>query len=148
MSAERYTLDANVLFYALSPDDHFKHSIALGLCEGATANDCVLTLQTLGEVYHAITRKARVRADEARRALTLLASTVPVVSAHKEDFLTVLEIHGERPLQFWDAMLWATARRNGCRVILTEDFQDRTDWGGVHYLNPFHASVSQLESYL
>ena len=148
MSADRYTLDANILFYALSPDDYDKHRIALRLWEGATANDCVLALQTLGEVYHAVTRKARDRADDARRALAILASTVPIVSANNDDFLTVLEIHRQRPVQFWDAMLWATARRNGCEVIITEDLQDRSERDGVQYLNPFKASVSQLEAYL
>ncbi len=148
MSADRYTLDANILFYALNPDDMLKHHVAMRLWEGATANDCVLTLQALGEVYHAVNRKASARVAEARRALMLLASVVPVVSANRDDFISVLQLHGERPVQFWDSMLWATARRSGCHVILTEDFQDRVDSDGVRYLNPFKTTASELEPYL
>lgn len=148
MSADRYTLDANILFYALNPDDAIKHQIAMRLWRGAAENNCVLALQALGEVYHAVSRKARGQAAEARRALTLLTSLVPVVTANQDDFLTVLELHGERPVQFWDAMLWATARRHGCKTILTEDIQDRVDWDGVRYVNPFHVSPTELHPYL
>jgi predicted nucleic acid-binding protein len=34
-------------------------------------------------------------------------------------------------------MLWATARRAGCRLIVTEDFQDGRELGGVRFVNPF-----------
>jgi len=34
-------------------------------------------------------------------------------------------------------MLWATARDAGCRVILSEDFQDGQMLEGVTFLNPF-----------
>lgn len=148
MIADRYTLDANILFYALNPDDAIKHQIAMRLWRGAPENNCVLTLQALGEVYHAVSRKAPPHAVEARRALTLLTSLVPVITADQDDFLTVLQLHGERPVQFWDAMLWATARRNGCRVILTEDIQDRVNWDGVLYVNPFKVSPIELHPYL
>lgn len=148
MSADRYTLDANILFYALNSDDAIKHEIAMRLWRGATENNCVLTLQALGEVYHAVSRKARPHAAEARRALMLLTSLVPVVTANQDDFLTVLQLHGERPVQFWDGMLWATAKRHSCKTILTEDIQDREDWDGVRYLNPFRVSPTELYPYL
>jgi predicted nucleic acid-binding protein len=34
-------------------------------------------------------------------------------------------------------MLWATARRAGCRLIVTEDFQDGRELRGVWFVNPF-----------
>jgi predicted nucleic acid-binding protein len=37
----------------------------------------------------------------------------------------------------WDAQIWAAARVNGIRLILSEDFSDRAILGGVRFLNPF-----------
>ena len=48
--------------------------------------------------------------------------------------MRVMESHR---ISFWDAMLWATARRAGCGAILTEDFQDGRLLGGVRFINPF-----------
>ncbi len=41
-------------------------------------------------------------------------------------------------------MLWATARRAGCRLLLSEDFQDGRDLGGVLFLNPFDPANRRL----
>ena len=44
---------------------------------------------------------------------------------------------GEHGLPFWDAMIWAAALRAGCRLFITEDFQDGRALGGVTFVNPF-----------
>ena len=41
-------------------------------------------------------------------------------------------------------MLWATARRAGCRLLLSEDFQDGRDLGGVLFANPFDPANRKL----
>ena len=50
----------------------------------------------------------------------------------------------ERRLQFWDAMLWATARRIGVRVLISEDFQDGQIFGGVRFTDPFAVRNSTI----
>jgi predicted nucleic acid-binding protein len=43
----------------------------------------------------------------------------------------------EYQLPFWDALLWATARRAGVAVLVSEDFQDGRVVEGVRFANPF-----------
>jgi len=45
---------------------------------------------------------------------------------------------------FWDAMLWATVRRAGVRLLVSEDFQDGQTIEGVRIINPFAAQNSVL----
>lgn len=45
----------------------------------------------------------------------------------------------EHQLNYWDALLWATAQANQVPYILSEDFQDGIRIEGVRILNPFHA---------
>jgi len=148
MNAERYTLDANILFYALSQDAGLKHEVACQLWKSAVHHDCVLTLQAVGETYNAFSRKAGGRMEDAQQALSDLITLVPVVCANEDDLRIAMQLRKERPVQFWDAMLWTTARRNGCRVILTEDFQDHVEWDGVRYVNPFKVAPTELWQYL
>ncbi len=50
----------------------------------------------------------------------------------------------EHGLSFWDALLWATVRRVGVDLLISEDFQDRRTIEGVRILNPFAARNAAL----
>lgn len=148
MSAERYTLDANILFYALDAEAGRKHIIARQLLEGALRNHCVLTLQALAETYHAISRKRPLLAKETSRILEELAEFVPVVAADMEVFSLAMDNQRTRKTQFWDTMLWATAKKHGCHTILSEDAQDRPEADGVRYIDPFAVQPIELTLFL
>jgi predicted nucleic acid-binding protein len=51
---------------------------------------------------------------------------------------------GRHRLSFWDAMLWATAKRAGCRVLFTEDLQDGRRLEGVLFVDPFASENQKL----
>lgn len=137
MSAERYTLDANILVYAIDSDAGHKNVIAKRLWAASREHNCILTTQTLAEAYNAISRKQSHRADEAYLLLSTLSSKLPVVSANNKDFQEAMLAHRSRPVHFWDAMLWATARRHGCTTMITENLPDQPTVEGVRYLDPF-----------
>jgi predicted nucleic acid-binding protein len=147
MSVDRYTLDANILVYAIDSDAGAKHVIARRLLEAATTRDCILSTQTLAETYNVVVRKQPKRGDDVYRLLSNLSILMQIVSANAEDFEVAMIAHRERPIHFWDAMLWATVRRHGCSIILTEDEQDRPVVAGIRYLNPFACSSGQLEPF-
>lgn len=137
MSGEQYTLDANILFYAIDGKGGEKHRIALAVLYAAIQGSGFITVQALGEAYNAVTKKHPALAGDARDLLTRIAGVARVVSASSEDFLDAIRVREKRRIQFWDAMLWATARRHGGTTILTEDLHDRPVSEGVRYLNPF-----------
>ncbi len=145
---EPYTLDANVLFYAVDADAGYKHTVAAELLRYAPRGNCLMTLQALGEVYNAVSRRKPHYRDDAEVLLVSLEESVLIVSADMADLREAIEQHTQRPLQFWDTLLWATARRHGCTCILTEDTQDRPIVGGVRYLDPFTASPDELAPFL
>ena len=147
MNVEPYTLDANVLFYAIDRLGGVKHQIAFRLVQAAaTEPRCLLSVQTLAETYNAIVRK---RPDAAQRARTLLGQAqqfIQTMSSSPDDFFEAIRMHESRPVQFWDMMLLATAKRHGCATILTEDRQDRPIMDGVRYLNPFEPQQAEEAS--
>lgn len=137
------TFDTNVLVYTVSRDDR-RHMRAAELLARATRNDCILTLQSLGECFHVLTRKRHMSPSEARREIDGFRAAFRVHSAVEDDLDRATAAVVEHGLSFWDAMLWATARRAGCRVLFSEDFQDGRRLDGVLFVNPFVEANEKL----
>ena len=53
----RFSLDTNILVYAVDRDSGERHELARELIGRAAQRDCVLTVQALAEFFHATTRK-------------------------------------------------------------------------------------------
>lgn len=146
MSVNRLTLDTNILIYAIDRDSKKKHERAISLIDQAINLDCVLTLQALCEFYSAATRKKYANHDEVSSFIKEIMVVFPVVVSSNKTLPIALKAIEEHGLSFWDSLLWATAKENGCSLIITEDFQDNFLLGGVKMKNPFD-SEDRLESY-
>ena len=148
MSVDRYTFDTNVFFYSLDDTSREKHTIALRLVGAADPTHCIVMSQTLGELCNSVTRKRRDLLPTAQRTVSATGRLYQVVPALPQDFQDALEAHLQHGLQFWDATLWATARRAGCQVLLSEDLQDGRTLGGVLFRNPFNLTEDEITSLL
>lgn len=133
----RFTFDTNLLFYASDGSAGDKHRRALALTESAITYDCLLTLQSLGELASAMIKRRVASPSRVQQIVRAYRISFPVVPAVEADVEAALLAHEQHNIPFWDAMLWATARRAHCSVIFSEDFQDGQVLGGVTIRNPF-----------
>ena len=133
----RFTLDANILIYAVNVDMPEKHQIAAGLMETATRKDCLLTLQAIGEFFYACRRKGLASMDEVIAITRVWQQIFTIVPADQETFNEAVEYVRDHKISFWDAMLWVTAKQAGCACVLSEDMQHGRRIGGVEIINPF-----------
>lgn len=99
----------------------------------------VLTAQILAEYFDAITRKqafahdpctATARITEYRRDFVVLDTTPRIVLEAARGVCA----YGFR---IYDAQIWASARLNGIRLVLSEDFEDGREIEGVLFRDPF-----------
>ena len=137
MSAERFTLDTNLLVYAIDRDAGERHQQAITIVDRAVEQDCVLTLQVLAEFFHAVTRKGKMPTAEASEQVGDWQIMFPVVAADGQALTRAMSTVQRHNLSFWDALLWATAKAAGVSVLLSEDFQDGRELEGVQFRNPF-----------
>jgi len=137
MSVERYTFDTNILFYALDSEAGVKHRVASALLGSADYERALLLLQSLGELCNAVRRKCPAKLELAFEFATQNARMFNVAHALPADLGVAIEAVRDHKIPFWDAMLWATARRAGCTLLLSEDLQDGQILGGVTIRNPF-----------
>jgi predicted nucleic acid-binding protein len=118
------------------------------LLEQASDERTVVLLQSLGEFIHSVSKKRRAVLDEARQVASDIFESFTIVPSAPEDFTSALDAMRDHAIPFWDAMLWAAARRAGCSLLLTEDFQDGRTLDGVTFRNPFSMSTAELQDLL
>ncbi len=137
MPVDRFSLDTNLLVYAVDRDAGTRHQKAAGILDAAVDRDCVLALQVLGEFFHTVTRKGKMPLDQAAAQVSDWQLLFPVVVPQVDTLACAIRAVTEHNLSFWDAMLWATVNAAGITILLTEDFQDGRTLGGVRFRNPF-----------
>lgn len=136
MSAERITLDTNILIYAIDRDAGERHHKAMTLIQDMAYRDCVLALQTLSEFFAAVTRKGKLSLTDARAYIQDWQLIFPTVLPTRTTLTRAITAVEQHNLSFWDAMLWATAKQAGVTLLLSEDFQHDRELGGVRFQNP------------
>jgi predicted nucleic acid-binding protein len=139
------SFDTNVLVYATASISDAKVIRARDLIARAMrAASSLLLLQTLAEFSNVAIRKARIPAEDIRRTIDAWRAVLPVQAADDSDLSAALEAVRAHRLPFWDAMLWASARRAGVRHLVTEDLQDGFTLQGVTFINPFKRENDRL----
>ena len=141
----RFTLDTNVLVYAVDRDAGDRHRMALDIARRARGRDGVLTLQSLAELFRTLTGpKLRVAPSLAADIVQQWRDALPVVAADEDCLTDAMDAVTHHGWSFWDAMIWATAKHNGCRLLISEDGQAGRSLGGVTIINPFAAGADAM----
>ncbi len=142
---ERFTLDTNLLVYAMDSTAGVRHQLACDIVRRAVRLDCWLTLQAVSEFYAATSRKGIVSlADAAAQAADWL-ELFPCAAASSTSVRAALSDAAAGRASYWDALLVATAGEAGCVAILTEDLRDGGELNGVRIHNPFGAGGALTE---
>ena len=134
----RSFFDTNILVYADDQRAGAKQNRALDLVDRHRRDGTgVVSLQVLQEYFVTVTQKLKVDSTVARRKVEIL-SEFDVVAPEVADILAAIDLHRLHGFSFWDALVVRAAKQAGCRVLLSEDFQDGREIDGVRILNPFH----------
>jgi predicted nucleic acid-binding protein len=132
-------VDTNILVYA--------HDISAG-DKRIRAKDLInklwnsgrgsLSIQVLQEFYVTVVQKV-ARPMQPQMAAKIISDLstwrlhVPDVS----DVLEAIDIQQRNRLSFWDALIICSAKKLGCVVLLTEDFNSGQLYEGIRVQNPF-----------
>jgi len=139
------SLDTNILVYSVDRDAGDRHNTAVKLVERSVrAGNCVQPLQSLCEFFNIATRKIGLDVSIAAEVVARWQAAVPIEPASDDDLRNAMRAVREHGLSFWDALLWATVRRVGVELLISEDFQDGRSIEGVRILNPFAARNTGL----
>lgn len=140
MTDRRFTLDTNILVYAIDSAEGDKHRRAREIVERAARADCVLTLQALGEFYVTSQRRRLLPAADAAAQIGDWVELFATAASVELTVVTAAREAAAKRFGYWDAMMLATADSHGCTTLLSEDMVDGVALGGVTVRNPFRGA--------
>jgi predicted nucleic acid-binding protein len=144
MNGMRVALDTNILVYAEGLNGHAKKQAALEVVQKLPQDLLLLPVQTLGELFHVLVKKAGRSPADARMAILSWRDSFAVVETTAKVMINAADLAAQHRLSIWDAVILAAAADAGCRLLLSEDLQDGFTWTGVTVVNPFAASRHPL----
>jgi predicted nucleic acid-binding protein len=144
----RVALDTNVLAYAEGVNGLAMKKAALELMDKLPQGLVVLPVQSLGELFQLLVRKAGRSPAEARQAILSWRNAYALVETSPDVMLAALDL-AVRQFSIWDAVILCAAAEADCHLLLSEDMQDGFVWRGVTIVNPFaKPKHPQLEALL
>lgn len=84
----------------------------------------MLPVQTLGELFHVLVRKAKRRPEKAREAILSWRVAFEIAGTSSTVKVRALDLAAKHGLSIWDAVVLTTAAEVRCRVLVSEDMQD------------------------
>ncbi len=140
----KVALDTNILAYAEGTNGAGMRTRALDLLQRLAPGSVVLPLQTLGELYNVLVRKAKRRPARARDAVLTWRDAYTTIDTSAAVMVNATDLASTHGLSIWDSVVLAATAEAGCRLLLSEDLQDGFTWRGVTVANPFGGAVHPL----
>lgn len=133
-------VDTNIAVYSVDPSNPIRRvqaEAALDRLENRGTG--FISVQCLNEFYSSL-RKPRglgFTHARARQEVLDLHDRFRVLNLTPEITFEAMNGVERYQLQWWDALLWATAKLNGIATLLSEDFNNGAVLDSVRFLNPF-----------
>jgi predicted nucleic acid-binding protein len=140
----RIALDTNILAYAEGVNGAAMKRVALELVQKLPEGATLLPVQTLGELFNLLVRKAGRAPARARTAILSWQDTFPLIETSAPVMLAATDLATHHHLSIWDAVILSAAAEAGCRLLLSEDLQEGFTWKGVTVTNPFSPARHEL----
>ena len=140
----RVALDTNILAYAEGVNGAPMKKAALELVQRLPEGTTLLPVQTLGELFNLLVRKAKRPPAKARKAILSWRDAFPLIETSAEVMLAAADLATDHQLSIWDSVILSAAAESGCRLLLSEDLQEGFTWKGVTVTNPFAPSKHEL----
>lgn len=140
----KIALDTNILAYAEGTNGTVMRDKALDLIQRFPPTAIVLPVQTLGELFNVLVRKAGRRPGRVRAAVLSWRDAYAVMETSAAIMINATDLASDHGLSIWDSVVLAAAAEAECRLLLSEDLQEGFTWRGVTVANPFAPVVHPL----
>jgi predicted nucleic acid-binding protein len=107
------------------------------LLRGADAHDAL-------NAFNQADARSRRAPAEARSAILSWRDSYSLIETSAEVMLAAADLATNHQLAIWDSVILSAAGEAGCRLLLSEDFQEGFTWKGVTVTNPFSTSKHEL----
>ena len=132
---DRVFIDTNIIIYAYSDTEPEKKEITLTILED---HNVIISIQVINECIWTMNRKYGVDLGQIQALLDRFWKKFEVVLLDKPDIEKALNIAMQYKFSYWDSLIIASALKNNCGILYTEDMQDgQVIEEGLTIKNPF-----------
>lgn len=132
-------IDTCILLYAYDNSESEKHQQAVTLVSDLwKSGRGALSIQVLQEFYVNITQK--VANPLTARDASQIVFDLGQWKLHRpglDSILKAIEIQQRYKISFWDSLIICSSQNLGCKIIWTEDLNNKQYYGETQALNPF-----------
>ena len=111
-------VDTNVLAYAEGTNGEAMQARAVALVERLVPDTTLLPIQTLGELFSVLVRKAGRSKQDAAAAVQSWGDTFPLIETSPEVMLAATDLSRTHGLSIWDAVVLSAAAEARCRSTI------------------------------
>lgn len=120
--SDKIFIDTNILIYAFSEDELLKQQVAMNLIDTISYN-AIISNQVINELANVFLKKFKLSTNEVEDAILELDSLLEIVNFDISSQIKALRLKQRYNLQFFDALIVATALENKCSTLYSEDMQ-------------------------
>ena len=140
---DRIFLDTNIILYSYSEDDIYKQNISQEILRNNIFNTFI-SKQVINEITNILFKKIKLSSEEVENAILELDSEFEIFDFYLTTQIKAIRLKKDYNLQFYDALIIATALENNCTILYSEDMQHNLIIEGkLTIINPFKALDEQ-----
>ncbi len=112
-------IDTNILIYAFSQDEINKKDIANNLIDASS----IISKQVVNELCNIFLKKFKLPTNDVENVILEFDDIFEIVDFDLKTQIKALRLKSKYNLQFYDALIVATALENKCEILYSEDMQ-------------------------
>jgi predicted nucleic acid-binding protein len=138
--SDKYFLDTNIIIYSVDLTNPLRRKRTFELVrDGAASKRVVISYQVVQEFINVARRKFQSAVVPADLESYLQDVLFPMMAVPSSPwlFIDALRLHHANQLSRYDSLIVAAAMQGRCKILYSEDLQDRRRFGDLVVENPF-----------
>ncbi|WP_078128387.1 PIN domain-containing protein [Leptospira alexanderi] len=143
---DKVFLDTNLFIYNFDTENKTKYEKSKEIVSTALAeNNYVISYQVIQEFSSVALKKFQIPLKPKDLEIYLKRVMFPLCSVYytNENILNAIEIRDRYKLSFYDSVLISSAIEANCKILLSENLQDRLQIKDLQIANPFHNAIKK-----
>jgi predicted nucleic acid-binding protein len=139
---DKVFLDSNILIYCYSNSELEKQKVARNIFE--RYDNPNISKQVINEVSNIFFKKFKLDSNSVENAVLQISNLVTILDFTLITQIKAIRLKKDYNLQFYDALIIATALENNCTILYSEDMQDGlVVENKLTIVNPFKETYEQ-----
>ena len=133
---DKIFLDTNIIIYCYSNSEIEKQNICRRLFENH--NELNISKQVVNEITNILFKKFKLTSFDIKNTIQQVSNIVFTCDFNFDTQIKAIELKDKYNLQYYDALIIATALENHCNIIFSEDMQhNQVIENKLIIINPF-----------